>query len=149
MEPTSRVTPIAVSVGASSYSSTPPFHPPDEVVECTFPERNGEQNPAYLGVRECFRLAGLDLSNYNTWNWNPLAGLIQPGETVLLKPNLVKEGHPRDPKGWQYVLTHGSIVRAVADYVWKALKGRGKIIVADAPQTDSSFAAITGHPRVG
>ena len=68
--------------------------------------------------------------------------LDSPGETVLLKPNFVKECHPRDPLGWQYVLTHGSVIRAVADYVWKALKGRGKIILADAPQTDSSFTKI-------
>lgn len=54
----------------------------------------------------------------------------------------MKESHPRDPKGWLYVLTHGSIIRAVADYVWKALEGKGKIVVADAPQTDSSFQAI-------
>jgi uncharacterized protein (DUF362 family) len=95
-----------------------------------------------MGVRECFRLAGLDIERFGGTNWNPLSTLIQPGETVLLKPNLVKEGHPRDPEGWRYVLTHGSIVRAVADYVWKALEGRGKIVVADAPQTDSSFASI-------
>ncbi len=142
MEPRTTVTPIAVSVGASSYSWTPPFHPPEEVLECAFPERNVEQNPAYLGVRQCFRLAGLDLANYNTVHWNPLADLIRPGETVLIKPNLVAESHPRDPDGWQYVLTHGSVIRAVIDYVWKALQNRGKVILADGPQTDSSFANI-------
>jgi uncharacterized protein (DUF362 family) len=131
-----------VSVGARAYSSTPPFHPFGDIPECLFSEREVEQNPAYWGVRECFRLAGLDVEEYGRPNWNPLATLIRPGETVLLKPNLVKESHPRDPQGWKYILTHGSIVRAVADYVWKALEGRGKIIVADAPQTDSSFGAI-------
>nr|UXE41704.1 hypothetical protein Hi04_10k_c5966_00037 [uncultured bacterium] len=134
---------VAVSVGAAFYPSVPPFHPPEEVSDCIFRERGSEQNPAYLGVRECFRLAGLDSANHGTSQWNPLGGLIRPRETVLLKPNLVKEAHPRDQDGWKYVLTHGSIVRAVADYVWKALEGKGKIIVADAPQTDSSFAAIT------
>lgn len=134
---------VAVSVGAAAYPSVPPFHPRSEVGDCIFPERGREDNPAYLGVRECFRLAGLDPSNYGTPHWNPLADLIRAREVVLLKPNLVKEAHPRDPDGWRYVLTHGSIVRAVADYVWKALEGKGKIIVADAPQTDSSFAAIT------
>jgi uncharacterized protein (DUF362 family) len=133
---------VAVFAGIPSYPSVPPFHPPVEASDCIFPERSHEDNPAYAGVSECFRLAGLDPSSYGTPQWNPLVGLIRPGETVLLKPNLVKEVHPRDPDGWQYVLTHGSIVRAVADYVWKALEGRGKIIVADAPQTDSSFAAI-------
>jgi uncharacterized protein (DUF362 family) len=134
---------VAVSVGVAAYPSAPPFHPPPEVADCIFREHGSEQNPAYLGVRECFRLAGLDPTNYDTPRWNPLAGLIRPRETVMLKPNLVKEAHPRDPVGWRYVLTHGSIVRAVADYVWKALEGKGKIIVADAPQTDSSFEAIT------
>src|SRR5215469_349412 len=134
---------VAVSVGAAAYPSVPPFHPRSEVGDCIFPERGREDNPAYLGVRECFRLAGLDPSNYGTPHWNPLADLIRAREVVLLKPNLVKEAHPRDPDGWRYVLTHGSIVRAVADYVWKALEGKGKIIVADAPQTDSSFTAIT------
>ena len=133
---------VAVSVGDHQYASRSPFHPPKEVKECVFPERGAEANAAYAGVRECFRLAGLDVINYGTAYWNPLAELIRPGETVLLKPNLVKESHPRDPQGWQYVLTHGSIVRAVSDYVWKALEGRGKIILADGPQTDSSFDAI-------
>jgi uncharacterized protein (DUF362 family) len=133
---------VAVFVGIPKYSSDAPFHPPAKVRECIFPDRGSDENSAYLGVRESFRIAGLDASNYGTQQWNPLAELIRPGETVLLKPNLVKEVHPRDPDGWQYVLTHGSIVRAVADYVWKALEGRGKIIVADAPQTDSSFDAM-------
>jgi len=44
--------------------------------------------------------------------------------------------------GWRYVLTHGSVIRAVVDYVWKALDGSGSVVVADAPQTDSSFDAI-------
>jgi uncharacterized protein (DUF362 family) len=55
----------------------------------------------------------------------------------------VKERHPRDPEGWRYVLTHGSVVRAVADYVFRALEGRGKVVLADAPQTDSSFTRIS------
>ena len=133
---------VAVSVGDPQYPSQPPFHPPVEVEECLFPEHSIESNAAYIGVRECLRLAGLDIGNFGTPYWNPFTELIRPGETVLLKPNLVKESHPRDPQGWQYVLTHGSIVRAVSDYVWKALEGRGKIIVADGPQTDSSFDAI-------
>jgi uncharacterized protein (DUF362 family) len=41
-------------------------------------------------------------------------------------------------------MTHGSIIRAVADYVWKAMGGKGRVVVADAPQTDSSFQKIIG-----
>lgn len=124
------------------YPAQAPFHPGEAYPEALWQERNADPNPTYAAVRQCFCLAQLDIGRYGTAEWNPLSELISPGETVLLKPNLVKERHPRDPQGWRYVLTHGSVIRAVADYVWKALHGRGKLIIADAPQTDSSFAAI-------
>lgn len=125
----------------ASYPERAPFHP-----DTAYPEYDGpvgdEPNAAYEAVRGCFAAMGLDGERFGTPDWNPLRDLIRPGETVLLKPNMVKESHPRDPDGWRYVLTHGSIVRAAADYVWKALEGRGRVVVGDAPQTDSSFSEI-------
>lgn len=126
----------------ADYPKQAPFHPDQHYAEYNFREFGSERNVAYETTRACLRTAGFDFDHYATPAWNPLKNLIHPGETVLLKPNLVKECHPRDPNGWGYVLTHGSVIRAVADYVWKALDGRGKIIVADAPQTDSSFDEI-------
>jgi uncharacterized protein (DUF362 family) len=119
-----------------------PFHPQEHYRECIFSDVSGEANPAYDAVRECFRLAGLDTEHFGTPEWNPLGELMNPGEVIVLKPNLVKESHPRYPNGWQYVLTHGSIIRAAADYVWKAIGPNGKIRLADAPQTDSSWQSI-------
>jgi uncharacterized protein (DUF362 family) len=124
------------------YPEQPPFHPGRRYPEYEF-EVGTEANHAYEAVRSCFRLAELDRGNYDTALWNPLGALIRPGETVLLKPNLVREWHPRDEAGWRYILTHGSVIRAAADYVWKALDYRGTVIVADAPQTDASFPEIT------
>ncbi|HWQ35565.1 MAG TPA: DUF362 domain-containing protein [Blastocatellia bacterium] len=128
--------------GAADYPEVPPFHPDKNYPECLFIGASSAPNAVYDTVRNCFRALNLDAENFGTARWNPLSELIRPGETVLLKPNLVKESHPRDPEGWKYVLTHGSVIRAVADYVWKALEGRGKVVVADAPQTDSSFEQI-------
>jgi len=128
--------------GEATYPKQPPFHPDRSYPECQFPLLGTEPNIAYDAVRSCLHVAGLDSENFGTKDWNPLGGLIHPGELVLLKPNLVKESHPRDPEGWQYILTHGSVIRAIADYVWKALEGRGKIILADAPHTDSSYKGI-------
>jgi uncharacterized protein (DUF362 family) len=93
-------------------------------------------------VGECLKLAGLDARCFGSKIWNPLGELIRPGQTVLLKPNLVQEDHPTDPEGWKYVITHGSFISSVAYYVVRALEGRGRILIADAPQTDSSFAKI-------
>ncbi len=125
-----------------TYPEAAPFHPSEVYPEAPFREIDKQENLVYAGVRELLRLYGLDSEKYGTPSWNPFHELVRPGDLVLLKPNLIKEKHPRDPEGWVYMMTHGSVIRAVADYVIRALNGRGTIIVADAPQTDSSFAEI-------
>jgi uncharacterized protein (DUF362 family) len=128
---------------SAEYCSQPPFSPSHGYPEYSLEHlSSGEHNPAYEAVRGSFQLAGLDAGRFGTREWNPLGDLIHAGETVLLKPNMVHQRHPRDAKGWRYVITHGSVIRALADYVWKAIGPRGKIILADAPQTDASFSEI-------
>lgn len=138
----SRSSTVAAAIGPARYNREPPFHPHGEVPECPFAERSSSHNPAYDAVRQAFLLLGLDADRFGTAEWNPLGSLVSPGDTVLLKPNFVVDQHPRDPDGLEYTVTHGSVIRAVADYVAIALAGRGAIVVADAPQTDSSFARI-------
>lgn len=127
---------------ASQYAEHAPFSPTLAYPEYAFGDLASEPNAAYEAVRGCFQTAGLDAPRFGSPDWNPLRELIRPGETVLLKPNMVHQRHPRDPKGWLYTITHGSLIRAVADYVWKAVGLTGKIIVADAPQTDASFTEM-------
>lgn len=142
MTPIDEQTVVAFAGSDAEYPREAPFHPHEAYPEYGSQAFSSHPNHVYQAVRECFHVAGLDGEHYGSASWNPLKDLIKPGETVLLKPNLVKQRHPRDPEGWQYVITHGSIIRAVADYVWKAVGSRGEVIVADAPQTDSSFDQI-------
>ena len=128
--------------GPARYSEQPPFCPSQPYPEYDFQALDERLNRAYEAVRGCFHVAGLDAARFGSPAWNPLGELIHPGETVLLKPNMVHQRHPRDPEGWRYVITHGSMIRVVADYVWKAVGSTGKIIVADAPQTDASFSEM-------
>lgn len=126
----------------AEYAANAPFSPSKSFPEYTFGDTASEPNSAYDAVRGCLQIAGLDSGRFGTSAWNPLGDLIHTGETVLLKPNMVHQRHPRDRQGWKYVITHGSVIRAVADYIWKAVGTAGKIIVADAPQTDASFAEL-------
>src|SRR5436305_2337020 len=142
MTPLAENTVIAWRGELARYAEKAPFSPAQRYPEYAFGDSGSEPNPAYEAVRGCFQSAGLDAARLGTPEWNPLQDLIHPGETVLLKPNMVHQRHPRDLEGWRYVITHGSIIRAVADYVWKATGASGKIIVADAPQTDASFAEL-------
>lgn len=133
---------VAAIAGEAEYCAIPPFAPAERYPELPFGAQGEAPNPAYAAVRAAFIALGWDASNVGSPTWNPLGVLVRPGDVVLLKPNLVVDRHPRDPAGLAYTITHGSVVRAVADYVAIALHGTGRIVVADAPQTDSSFAHI-------
>jgi uncharacterized protein (DUF362 family) len=69
---------------------------------------------------------------------------IKCGDKVVLKPNWVKEHDERfaGPDQWEHVVTHPDVIEGVIHWVAPRLLGRGSITVCDAPQTDSSFAAL-------
>lgn len=80
---------------------------------------------------------GFDKDNYDRPNWNPLKNSIIPGNHVFIKPNLVYHNLEQDA-----LITHGSIIRAVLDYVSIALNGEGKITIGDSPVQGANFEII-------
>ena len=126
---------------SAAYPLDPPFHPAEQ-----FPELRlsgiDESNLVYDSVRQLFRLLKYDEANYGTEDWNPLGWLVRPGLTVLIKPNMVRQETLDNRGEWLHVISHGSVVRAVIDFVYIALKGRGRIQVADAPQGDSNMELL-------
>ena len=126
----------------AEYPVNEPYHPSERYPEYPFnDEISASENLVYPALRELFFELGYDIENYGKTNWNPLGFLIRPGNTVVLKPNFVRSRHydNKDPFG---MITHPSLLRAIADYCWIALEGSGKIIVADAPNFDSDFEEL-------
>lgn len=131
-----------VRTKGAGYPAQGPFHP--SVAYPEYPFRaflQVEPNFVYEGVRELFRLMRLDAENIDTEKWNPLGYLVKPGMTVVLKPNFVVSKH-RLGKDLFSAITHPAVLRAVADFVWIALQGRGRILIADAPQYDCNFQEL-------
>ena len=126
---------------AKNYPSTPPYHPAQSYPEYPFRNHLGSQNDVYDSVRNIFQCLRFDTENYATPHWNPMKSIVAKGDTVLVKPNMIAHSH-RYSDEWEHVITHGSVIRAVIDYVFLALRGEGKIIIADAPQTDSKIDLI-------
>lgn len=123
------------------YPKRKPYNPPSIFPE--YPFRNNctdNSNDIYFSLRNLFKLLGLDKESFGSKIWNPLGVFISPGQTVLLKPNLVK--HFSEGGDIKALITHGSLIRAVADYVYVALKGKGRIIIADGPMDDADFGKI-------
>ena len=130
------------------YCREAPFHPSERYPEYPFTETCGH-NPVYGAVRDIFYRMGMDRDNYGKPAWNPLGEVVKPGNMVTLKPNFVGHNNPVD--SIECMITQGSIIRAVLDYVYIALKGSGHINIADAPSIDTDFdevLRVTGIDRI-
>ena len=115
-------------------------------------DQNAGENMVYTAIRKLFCGLQLDQENIGNSRWNPLGKYITPGQTVLLKPNLVNHHNPAEmdkKKGMDCLITHPSIVRCIFDYVYIALKGKGKIIIADAPVQDCEFDKLLNNTGYG
>ncbi len=130
-----------VKTGTVSYPQQAPFHPSERFPEYRFREISREPNEVYAGVRELFQTLLLDREHYGLKEWNPLGEIISPGDQVVIKPNFVMDRHYTGGD-YQSVVTHGSVIRAVMDYVAIALQWEGQIIIADAPMLDNDFNRI-------
>lgn len=123
------------------YPEKPPYNPHTAYPEYFLNNVSIEANDVYNAVRNALFLLGLDKKNYNTPQWNPFKDIIKHGNTVVVKPNFVLSKHDKEGDLFS-IITHPSIIRAVVDYVYIALAGKGKIIIADAPQMDCDFKEL-------
>jgi uncharacterized protein (DUF362 family) len=125
------------------YPDTPPYSPSESYPEYPFGASLSEApNAAYDSVRESLALLGLDRENYGTPQWNPLGALVRPDDFVVVKPNMVRDFHEEREKGTEALVTHGSVVRAVLDFVCIAKGGRGRVVVCDSPQNDADWDGL-------
>jgi len=105
----------------------------------------GPYNEVYAAVRAALFALGLDRDRYGTADWNPIGDLVAPGKRIVLKPNLIRHWNPADDgRGGTVdsVITHGAVIRAVADYAMIAAGPDGSVGIAEAPQMDCDFDRI-------
>ena len=128
------------------YCRDAPFHPQEKYPEYPFNDIGGN-NPCYGEVRGLLYRLGLDKDNFGKSSWNPLGELIKPGDSVFIKPNFVSHFNPAD--SLECMITQGAVIRAALDYVYIALKGKGKIAIGDAPSIEADFDKITELTGLG
>ena len=102
----------------------------------------GPFNPVYAAVRGALRALGLDAARFDTQGWNPLGALVRRGGRIVLKPNFIRHWNPLPEGTVESVITHGTVVRAVADYAFLAAGAEGSVAIAESPQQDCDFARI-------
>lgn len=138
---------VGLARTAPGYGESGPPYPPG----AAYPELGrlygssvptGAANPAYAGVRAALFALGLDAARFGRPEWNPLGALVHAGGRVALKPNFIRHWNPRPDASVASVITHGAVVRAVADYAWLAVGPGGAVEIAEAPQQDCDFDEI-------
>ncbi len=138
---------VAYGVTEPAYNPDPPFHPDTHYPELPWADVSRAPNRPYALLRELLAALGFDRDRFGTPEWNPLGHLIQPGQTVLLKPNYVLSFNAGGGDLFA-VVTHPSILRALVDYTYLALRGEGRIIIADVPQMDCNWEDLMRVQRL-
>lgn len=139
----------------SEYPRNAPYDPEIKYPEYCFDfssSNDVRRNDVYRMIREIFIANKMDYENINTDKWNPLGKYIRSNSTVLIKPNLVMNCNTTEKdvrKQLDCLITHPSVVRCLFDYVYIALKGKGRIIVADAPVQDCDFEKLLEESGYG
>ncbi|MFW9923838.1 MAG: DUF362 domain-containing protein [Candidatus Thorarchaeota archaeon] len=107
------------------------------------------KNEIFRSVRELFLHLKFDEKNIGSSVWNPLSEIIEPGNTVLIKPNFVLHRSKCKKTTRDVLITHPTVITAVIDYVILALKGRGTIIIGDSPIQEAVFEDIITYHQMG
>ena len=143
---------IATQRGLQYPSGTEFFSPSERFPEYPFEPISKVENPVYRMVRQVLADAGLDRHRFGSSSWNPLGSYILPHSRVFILCNFVY--HRRSTETARCFLAkciHGSVLRALIDYVLIATGPDGKVVFGNAPLQScrwSNVLADTGADRV-
>src|SRR5262245_1564751 len=104
-----------------------------------YPEYRGGRlsdrpNAVYEMVRALLRDAGLDAARMGTPEWNPLGAHLAPGASVFVLCNFVYHMRPQDSAAsLRAKCIHGSVLRALVDYILLAVGPGGRVTFGNAP----------------
>lgn len=109
------------------------------------PEIGGASSSAEIALHQLFRAWRLDLDHYGSPAWNPLASLVPPGSSIVMKPNWVFHQNQRGPN-LDCLVTHSSVIEGVAKYV--GLTKPAQVTIGDAPIQGCDFEELRARAGI-
>ena len=132
------------------YPELAPFSPSERYPEYPFDEIGCTDNPVYRQVRQVFVDAGLDESHFGRATWNPLGRYVRPGGRVFVLCNFVFHRRSRESAAeFQAKCIHGSVLRALIDYVFIAAGREGVIRFGNAPLQSCQWPKVLNDAGAG
>ena len=80
---------VAYGLNKEAVYPSAPFSPGERYPEYPFQSIATSPNHVYALVRDCLRRLGLDPEHFGSKSWNPLGGIVRPGDNLVVKPNWV------------------------------------------------------------
>jgi len=78
---------------------------------------------------------------------NPFESFLQPGNLAVIKPNWVTHEN-KSGGGLDCLITHPSLIRSAVEWCARAMNGRGRIIIGDAPIQGCCFEKLIHNSGV-
>lgn len=128
------------------------FSPDEHFPEYPFNTISRLENPVYRLVRQVLADAGLDRDRFGDSSWNPLGGYIAPASRVFVLCNFVYHRRSTEtPHTFLAKCVHGSVLRALIDYVLIATGPDGNVAFGNAPLQSCNWQRVladTGADQV-
>jgi uncharacterized protein (DUF362 family) len=128
------------------------FSPDEAYPEYPFAHVAPAPNPVYDAVRRLFVSRGLDKDRCGSPEWNPLRELVPEGSRVFVLCNFVYQRRFQESeRDFSAKCIHGSVLRALCDYVLLAVGSEGSVAFGNAPLQAGDFQQVladTGAARV-
>jgi hypothetical protein len=132
--------------------STDFFSPSDKYPEYPYEKIAQQPNLVYRTVRDCLAQSGLDSERYGTSKWNPLGEIILEGSKVFVLCNFVYHRRVGESQPQFFAkCSHGSVLRALIDYLLIAVGSEGTIRFGNAPVQSCNWNQVleeTGAAKV-
>jgi phenylacetate-CoA ligase len=119
------------------------FSPSERFPEYSHDHLAAAPNAVYPMVRQLLFDAGLDREHFGRPEWNPLARYVKPGASVFVLCNFVYHRRPQESELEQFSkCIHGSVLRALVDYVLIAAGPRGRVRFGNSPLQGARWADV-------
>jgi len=128
------------------------FSPGEPYPEYALDHVSPAPNPIYTAVRRLLADRGLDKDRFGSPEWNPLRELVPEGSRVFVLCNFVYHRRFQESeRDFQAKCIHGSVLRALIDYVLLAAGPEGRVTFGNASLQSCRFDRVlvdTGADRV-
>ena len=119
------------------------FSPSEAYPEYALGRLASRPNPVYAAVRRLFADGGLDKGRLGSAEWNPLRELVPEGSRVFVLCNFVYHRRIQETvRHLQAKCIHGSVLRALIDYVLLAAGPRGRVSFGNSALQSCRFDRV-------